>query len=81
MTKSIFGGLDFYTESRGVIFSDFSLFLPMKSSILTLKPPKLSQRSIDRMTKIILMKFFENLCQNWENFDKNYHSLQKYDLF
>ena len=37
MTNSIFGGLYFYIENIGVFFS---LFEPMKSSILMLKAPK-----------------------------------------
>ena len=44
MINSIFGGLDFCIKNRGVISGHFSLFLPIKSSILMLKAWKLSQR-------------------------------------
>ena len=61
----------------------FSLFLPLKSSILMLKTPKLSQRCDHGYNhkKILKLKFFENFGQNWANFDKKCHFLQKCDLF
>ena len=38
--------------------------------------------TMDRITKKILkMKIFENFGQNWPNFDKKCHFLQKCDLF
>ena len=60
-----------------------SLFLPIKSLILMLKAPTLSLRWISwiESQKILNIKIFENLGQNWPNFDKKWHYLQKCDLF
>ena len=77
MTNLIFGGLDFCIKNRGIILAHFSLFLPIKSSILMHDNCHKDADHEKNYKKILKMKLFENFGQNWANFDKKLHFLER----
>ena len=79
-----FRGLDFYIGNRGVIFGDFFTIFAYKIFNIDVENTKFltKMQTMDTITKKILkLKIFENFGQNWANFDKKCHFLQKCDLF
>ena len=67
MTNSIFGGLDFYIEERGVICGDYFTINAYKISNNDVESTKIVSKieTMDRITiKILKIKFFENFGQN-----------------
>ena len=73
MTNSIFGGLDFCIENRGVILGDFSLIFAYKIFNIDVESMTIVTKlqTMKIITKEILkMKIFENFGQNWVYFDK-----------
>ena len=79
-----FRGFDFYIGKRGVIFGDFFTIFAYKIFNIDVENTKIvtKMQTMDVITKKILkLKIFENFGQNWANFDKKCHFLQKCDLF
>ena len=79
-----FRGFDFYIGKRGVIFGDFFTIFAYKIFNIDVENTKIvtKMQTMDIITKKILkLKIFENFGQNWANFDKKCHFLQKCDLF
>ena len=74
MTNSIFGGVDFYVENRGVIFCVFSTIFACKIFNIDVESTKvvLKIQTMDRITKKSWkINLFENFGQHWSNSSKN----------
>ena len=78
-----FRGLDFIIGNRGVIVGDFFTISTYKIFNIDVKSTKIVKKMQTMNTiaqKILKIKFFENVGQNWAHFDKKHHFLHKCDL-
>ena len=79
-----FWGFDFYIGKRRVIFGDFFTIFAYKSFNIDVENTKIVSEMLTMdiiAEKCLEVENFENIGENWINFDKKCHFIQKSDLF